>query len=478
MLSTPLAETIATEDATEDEIDTCLRKLPSLEAIKELFWSILEYTPEYSVIPLTALNNTNRKKVTELRLFGSRGAQKLLIVRLAGNSFPAGRDLQEVFRNLRMSFPYALLLLTNSTQSDWRLAYYSPVDPRKSLVLRIGVHGSLKALRRVIAGLSPEAQAGAEDTTLADVNRLDQTLLDSWLKTFARELDEDITGTSARSAYRWWCDLASRTAVLSKSEEQELFHRLEELWPRHQRRTLPLFGEAKRIFDTLVLSNLRFVLYVVKNDFWAQTEKERMDLVQEGNHGMIVALKKFDPARKHKFISYAVYYIKANIHKYIVDMTDMIRLPVNIRKDLQTMKSKQDEMLAQLHREPSTCEIGKEMGRNESFVVNLLHLPRVREDFEDLHHSEDSAITYHLQSASLEQRDYRRLAALILKRCNDRERMILVQRFGLHDCEEMTLEEIGSSMGRTRERIRQIATKTLKRFQTPETISRLKWMLG
>ena len=235
---------------------------------------------------------------------------------------------------------------------------------------------------------------------------------------------------------------------------------------------------AKRIrqndqeaLDTLVRSNLRFVVSVAKK--YQNQGVSLSDLINEGNLGLIRAAHKFDETKGIKFISYAVWWIRQAILQALAEQSRIVRVPLNRAGTLHRIGKRSASLLQELGREPTVQEISEGMDISEEEVAKTLSISQAHlsldapltpgEDNKLLDYLPDTTnpgpddeIFEHALTESIES---------VLATLKEREARILRLYFGLEGQEPMTLEEIGSQLGITRERVRQLKEKALARLR-------------
>jgi RNA polymerase primary sigma factor len=245
-------------------------------------------------------------------------------------------------------------------------------------------------------------------------------------------------------------------ALLTREEERELARRKDE-------------GdeEAKK---RLIESNLRLVMAITRN--YTRANVPLLDLIQEGNLGLIRAVEKFDYRLGYKLSTYATWWIRQAITRALADQGRTIRLPVHVADQVRRLLRARRQLAQKLNREPSLAELARETQQSEDRVCELLELvenPVSLEtpvgDGESLYGDliEDvNALAPHEQTA--DQARGQELAGA-LEQLNPRMRRVLSLRFGLDGEPPHTLEEVGSQLGITRERVRQLETRALRELR-------------
>lgn len=222
----------------------------------------------------------------------------------------------------------------------------------------------------------------------------------------------------------------------------------------------------------MIESNLRLVVKIAKR--YMNRGLPFLDLIEEGNMGLIKAVERFKVSKECRFSTYATWWIRQSIERALVNQSRTIRLPVHIAENMNRMLKATRESLKQLNREPSDADIADVMGSNVEEVRRLQLLLRKTYSIEHpLGDDEGYSLMNTLEDTSvitptdlIENKDKYLFMTQWLEQLKDNEREILTLRFGLDDREPETLETIGKRFGVTRERIRQIEVKSLEKLRT------------
>jgi RNA polymerase primary sigma factor len=262
----------------------------------------------------------------------------------------------------------------------------------------------------------------------------------------------------------------SKYPLISREEEAELARRI---------RT----GDQEAL-DKLVRSNLRFVVSVGKK--YQNQGVSLSDLINEGNLGLIRAAHKFDETKGIKFISYAVWWIRQAILQALAEQSRIVRVPLNRAGTLHRIGKRASALLQELGREATHAEIADGMDITEEEVAKTMSISQVHLSLDaPLTPGEDNRLLDYLpdtQHPTPEQQTFDKalIQAIEDSLCGlkERESRILRLYFGIDGAEPMTLEEIGSLLGITRERVRQIKEKALSRLRHVSRSKALESFLG
>jgi RNA polymerase primary sigma factor len=303
------------------------------------------------------------------------------------------------------------------------------------------------------------AAAGVEITTPEEPVPTD--LSDEWLIEDEEEVvieDQSYLDDIADDSVRLYLREIGKIPLLNAEEELALAQRV-------------VAGD-KAAKDQMAEANLRLVVSIAKR--YVGRGLDLLDLIEEGNTGLLRAVEKFDPDKGFKFSTYATWWIRQAITRAIADQARTIRIPVHMVETINKLLRTQRRLTQELNREPTNAEIAKEMEIDEAKVE---HIMKIKQDISSLDASirddeeesvladfiEDEDMVTPEQSASgqlLKEQVKDMLGAL-----TDREQKILKLRFGLEDGKQHTLEEVGQEFSVTRERIRQIEAKALAKLR-------------
>ncbi len=272
--------------------------------------------------------------------------------------------------------------------------------------------------------------------------------------TAAVYLDDDVADDSVRLYLRE----IGKIPLLSADEELALAKRV-------------VAGD-KDAKDQMAEANMRLVVSIAKR--YVGRGLDLLDLIQEGNTGLLRAVEKFDPDKGFKFSTYATWWIRQAITRAIADQARTIRIPVHMVETINKLLRTQRRLTQELNREPTNEEIAKEM---EIDVEKVEHIMKIKQDISSLDASirddeEDSVLADFIEDEDTVSPEESATGQLLKEQVKDmlgalteREQKILKLRFGLEDGKSHTLEEVGQEFSVTRERIRQIEAKALAKLR-------------
>ena len=275
-----------------------------------------------------------------------------------------------------------------------------------------------------------------------------------------------LEGVASTDPIREYLKEIGSIPLLTQEQEQDLAKRKSE-------------GDAEA-GRKLVEANLRLVVSIAKR--YTGRGMSFLDLVQEGNIGLMKAVEKFDYTKGYRLSTYATWWVKQSVTRALADQSRTIRLPVHMVEAVNRIRKAQRALAVKLGREPSNEEIGKEVGMSEKRVTELmqssgdtvsLETPVGDEDGSNLGDfvADDSNASTEEKAESVFLREE---IEQMLQGLNPREREVIILRFGLESGHPLTLEEVGKRFKVTRERIRQIETAALRKLRNPSRSKKIR----
>jgi RNA polymerase primary sigma factor len=321
---------------------------------------------------------------------------------------------------------------------------------------------ALEAVRQRLLDVSVEI--------VEDDGELQDTVDDMQLEGQLDRLEANAQPLQADAVWQYLKDIHD-IPLLTAKQEVDLAQRIEA-------------GDDQALQE-FTLSNLRLVVSIAKR--YGGRGLSLIDLIQEGNIGLMRAVQKFDWRRGYKFSTYATWWIRQAITRAIADKGRTIRLPVHVGEALTKLNAAQQRLTQDLGREPTDAEIARELGTTPERVVDTRLAARLPSSIDQpVGDDEDSRVADFVMDHSergpdeqtherLLQQEAERMLANVL---NEREILVLQMRFGLGGSGHVyPLEKIGERLGLTRERVRQIEAQALRKLRDPEVSNRLRHYL-
>ena len=285
-------------------------------------------------------------------------------------------------------------------------------------------------------------------------------------KLYEHGYDDFTEGVGLEDHVRMYLKEIGKVPLLSAEEEIELAKRVEE-------------GDEdakNRLYE----ANLRLVVSIAKH--YVGKGMQFLDLIQEGNLGLLKVVDKFDYRKGCKFSTYATWWIRQSITRAIADQSNTIRIPVHMNENINKLKRTSRELAQRLGKDPTSEQIAEELGMPVAKVREIMKYSQDTVSLESpVGEEEDSHIGDFIKdesspspSDSAAQTLLHEQLMEVLKTLTDREQRVLKLRFGLEDGRQRTLEEVGREFNVTRERIRQIEAKAIRKLKNPNRSKKLK----
>jgi len=270
---------------------------------------------------------------------------------------------------------------------------------------------------------------------------------------------------SSEDTVKMYLKEIGKVNLLKKHDEMELSKRMDE-------------GDI-HAKDLLAVANLRLVVSIAKK--YTGRGILFLDLIQEGNIGLIRAVEKFDYKKGYKFSTYATWWIRQAITRSIADQSRTIRIPVHMVETINKLRKVSRQLMQEIHRKPTEEEIAEAMGMSVLKVQEILRISHLPLSLEMPVGEENGQLSDFIEDVS--QRSFEKnmineslkeTLQEVLSDLQDREERVLKLRFGIEDGIPKTLEEVGQIFNVTRERIRQIEAKALEKLRQPKRSKKLK----
>jgi RNA polymerase primary sigma factor len=328
--------------------------------------------------------------------------------------------------------------------------------------------GHIDVLEQLYAEMAEEDidMIPAEEPTKAEIGTESEWVADTEAEEIITAEDTSYLDDIADDSVRLYLREIGKIPLLTAEEELALAQKVK--------------SGSKKAKDQMAEANMRLVVSIAKR--YVGRGLDLLDLIQEGNTGLLRAVEKFDPDRGFKFSTYATWWIRQAITRAIADQARTIRIPVHMVETINKLLRTQRRLTQELNREPTNEEIAAAM---EMDVDKVEHIMKIKQDISSLDASvrddeEDSVLGDFIEdeeaktpTESASEQLLKEQVKQILGTLTEREQKILKLRFGLEDGKSHTLEEVGQEFSVTRERIRQIEAKALAKLRKHKDTRRL-----
>jgi RNA polymerase primary sigma factor len=314
---------------------------------------------------------------------------------------------------------------------------------------------------------SDEASTPSDEPSTAELAALDMT------ESLAEPEWTELDNRALHDPLYAWMRAAGQVPLLTAEQERDLAQRIEA-------------GDTEAR-EHLICANLRLVVNIAQK--YRGRGLEFLELIQEGNIGLMRAVEKFDYRKGHKFSTYATWWVRQAVTRAIADHGRTIRLPVHLNDDITRLRYAQQRLHDELDREPTVAEMAAALEWKEARVIRTIDAQRreprsleaARTDADDEHRSLEAVLADPTAQTDAEA-DWALMVAelrqAVLALGNERQIEIITLRYGLDDGEYRTLEQVGQQLGITRERVRQIEAEALRRLRHPALGAGLRAYVG
>ena len=445
-------------------------------------------------MPRSAMAASTAERITESDDEASTTRVDDLIQRGRSQGHLSLAELRTAFDQAGLTPAEGRSILRELSEAGVRLANELTEEPRPPKARTAATASTASRAAKTAEEAGPAPAAGDDaDIDLADPEMVTLEAEAAALSDNDRiiEVDLDDQTPAMGDSVHTYLKSIGRTSLLTAEQEVDLAKRIEAgLFAEHKLETLDLAGGAgldekfrrelelvaedgRRAKSHMLEANLRLVVSVAKK--YSDRGLSLLDVVQEGNLGLIRAVEKFDYTKGYKFSTYAMWWIRQAIQRGFADSARTIRLPVHVLEMLSKLSRVERDMHQRLGREPTPEELAVELDRTPDQIEELLRTSRqpisldstIGEDGEtsigDLIEDVDAPEASELVDRQLMAEQLRSA----LDALTPREATIMAMRFGLYDGNPHTLDEIGRALGLTRERIRQLEKQSLSKLRHP-----------